>query len=72
MTDTQITSLVELRKLKELLARGDQRELAKRLEVYPAKIADAFDGFVLNEEFLSRLQAETQKLLTEKGIEIPE
>lgn len=56
---------IELRNLKAKLAVGDQRELAKRLGTYPGRIADAFDGFVRNIEFMSKLVTETLKLIKE-------
>lgn len=52
--------------LKPLLQVGDQRELARRLETYPARISDAFDGFVKDPEFLDRLQAAIIQLLEER------
>lgn len=61
-----IAIMSELRKIKRLLQRGDQRELARRLVVRPNDVADAFDGFKRNVDFLTRLRNECQKLLAER------
>lgn len=53
-------------RLKRLLQVGDQRELARRLETYPARVSDAFDGFVKDPVFLDRLQAAIIQLLEER------
>jgi hypothetical protein len=52
--------------LKESLRRGEKRELARRLNTRPSKIADALDGFVKDVDFLSRLQAEIEKIIKER------
>lgn len=65
MTDLQKTK-IELRKVKKILIRGDQRELASILGVHPNKVSDGFDGFSNDIQFLRRLQAEAQKLVKER------
>lgn len=65
MTDLQKTK-IELRKVKKILIRGDQRELASILGVHPNKVSDGFDGFSSDIQFLRRLQAEAQKLVDER------
>jgi hypothetical protein len=66
MTDLQLIK-IELRKIKQNLKRGDQRALATRLGVIPNRISDGFDGFSSDLKFLSRLQAEAQKLIGERA-----
>jgi len=65
VTDLQKTK-IELRKVKKILIRGDQRELASLLGVHPNKVSDGFDGFVNDIQFLRRLQAEAQKLVDDR------
>lgn len=71
MIETQ--RLIDLRKLKKLLGRGDQRELARRLsaiygkKIYPTRVSDAFYGLVPDDQFLDCLQAECEKLIAENS-----
>lgn len=65
MTDLQKIK-IELRKIKKRLIRGEQREIAIRMDVHPNKISDGFDGFSSDIQFLNRLQAEAQKLVNER------
>ena len=62
----EIQTITELRKMQSQLVRGDQRELARRLGVFPTRVSDAFYGLVRDEEFLARLQAECEKLIKER------
>jgi hypothetical protein len=62
-----LKSMSELRRLKMLLYRGGQRELARRMDVMPNKIANGFDGFIRDVSFLERLRNETKKLIEERG-----
>lgn len=55
-----------LAELKGKLQKGDRRELARRLRVHPSKISDAFDDFVKDQDFLSELETETQRILNER------
>ena len=57
----------DLAKSKKKLIRGDQRELARRMGFHPNKIADGFDGFSCDVEFLSGLQAEALKLIRSRA-----
>lgn len=65
MTDL-LSTKIELRKVKKILKRGDQRTLAIRMGVHPNKVSDGFDGFVNDAEFLASLQASAQKLIGER------
>lgn len=56
----------ELEKLKKSLKHGDQRVLAMRMGTSPARVSDAFSGFVTNNGFLIRLAAEAKALLAER------
>lgn len=58
----------ELETLKEKLPRGSMRVLATLLGCSPVKITDAFAGFIKDQDFLSRLQAEAQKMLNDKAV----
>lgn len=62
-----VQKTTELRRLKKLLYRGGQRELARRLGVMPNKVAYAFSGFIKDPEFLGKLVAESKKLIDEKA-----
>ncbi len=64
MTDLQLIK-IELRKVKKILLRGDQRQLAIRMGIHPNKVSDGFDGFSSDIQFLRSLQAEAQKLVNE-------
>lgn len=57
---------VTIARLKGKLKDGDQRELARRMDVYPARVSDALNGWVRNLEFLNTLETEIHKLLTER------
>jgi hypothetical protein len=65
MTDT-VELLRNVIALRPDLKKGDKRELARRMGTYPSRIGDAFDGFSRNPEFLSKLVAETEKLISER------
>ena len=65
MTDLQ-QKRIEIRKLKQLLAEGDQRELARRLDTHPSRISDALAGLVKNMDFLNGLETEIRNILTER------
>lgn len=56
----------ELAELKPQLVDGDQRELARRMEVHAPKISDGFGGVNRNVNFLKSLVAETRKLIAER------
>lgn len=60
---------IELRKLKKILRRGDQRKLATRMGVHYNKISDGFDGFNNDEKFLGSLQANAQELIRENELQ---
>jgi CobQ-like glutamine amidotransferase family enzyme len=64
MTDL-LSIKIELRKIKEILKRGDQRKLALRMGVHPNKVSDGFDGFSSDIKFLGGLQAKAQELIRE-------
>ena len=64
MTD-YVENMIELKRLKKLLKHGDKRELARRMGVTPVKIANAYDGFTKDSNFLKSLAAETRKLIAE-------
>lgn len=67
MSTIRISSKIDaIRQLRDLLQKGDQRELARRMGTNPSRISDAFAGLVYNEEFLHRLQNEVVKLLKER------
>ena len=65
-----VKNMSELRGLKKKLKRGGQRELARRMGTVPARISDAFDGFVRDSEFLGRLVVESKKLLSEEAVRV--
>lgn len=65
MTDLQ-KAKIEIARLKKQLVDGDQRELARRMDVYASKISDAFGGVIRNVSFLESLAAETRKLIAER------
>lgn len=56
----------ELTNLKDSLVRGDQRKIAKLMKSHPNRVSYAFDGFVSDLEFLSRLRNVTKKFLKER------
>lgn len=65
MADLQEMRLV-IKNLKQDLADGDQRELARRLATHPPRISDALAGLVYNVEFLKRLEAEIRNIIAER------
>lgn len=67
MTDLQQKRIV-LRNLKQQLAEGDQRELARRLDTHPSRISDALAGLVKNMEFLKGLETEIRNILAERQV----
>lgn len=65
MTDLQLKRIV-IRNLKQELAEGDQRELARRLDTHPSRISDALAGLVKNMDFLTRLETEIRNIIKER------
>lgn len=62
MTDT-IQKNIDLADLLNRLPRGSKRKLAVKMGCNPGRITDAIDGFVKDQEFLSRLAKEASKFL---------
>jgi len=56
----------QLKKLKAELPTGARRDLAIRLGCDPSKITKALDGFVKSSDFMARLQAEANRILSGK------
>lgn len=63
MTETTQTN-IDLAKLLDSLPRGSKRKLAVIMGCNPGRITDARDGFVMDQDFLSRLAKEAMKFLT--------
>jgi len=63
MTDT-IQKNIDLANLLDRLPRGSKRKLATVMGCNPGRITDARDGFVKDQDFLSRLAKEALKFLS--------
>lgn len=62
----------DLNRINSQLEKGDKRELARRMGKLPAKVYDAFHGFVRDVDFLTSLATESRKLIEEReAVPIP-
>ncbi len=59
--------LFELRAARAKLHRGDQRVIADKLGVLPAKISDSFNGYVKGEHFLKNVLVECNLIISKRN-----
>ncbi len=53
---------IQLKAARAKLHRGDQRVIADRLGVLPARVSDSFNGYVKSVHFLKRVLAECDRI----------
>lgn len=56
----------QLKAARAKLHRGDQRVIADRLGVLPARVSDSFNGYVKSAHFLKRVLAECDKVIADR------